>query len=150
MPLNRDLRGKVYDPVEYTVDPERVRRFAHAIGEDAPAFRDDDSARAAGFAGQLAPPTFVAAMNIAVSGQAVQDPDLGLDYSRVVHGAMEYEWERPARAGEALVAVPRLADVYARGIHEYLVIEAEVRDEAGAMVVRSRSTLISRGTAAGA
>jgi acyl dehydratase len=149
MPLNRDLRGKVYDPVEYTVDPERVRRFADAIGEDAPAFRDDDSARGGGSDGQLAPPTFVAVMNIAVSGQAVQDPDLGLDYSRVVHGTMEYEWERPARAGETLVAVPRIADVYARGPHEYLVIEAEVRDEAGAMVVRSRSTLISRGTAAG-
>jgi len=146
--LNRALKGRVYAPVSYTVEQDHVVRFAEAIGETAPVFRDRDAALQAGFAEQLAPPTFVTVMSISVSGQAVQDPELGLDYSRVVHGEMEYEWERPVLVGETLTAVPRIADVYARGPHEYLVLEAEIRDQDGAVVVRSRSTLLSRGTAA--
>lgn len=147
MPLNRGLRGKSYAPVTCTVERDRVVAFADAIGEESPVFRSAEAARRAGFEEQLAPPTFATVMNISISGQAVTDPQLGLDYSRVVHGEMEYEWHRPLRVGETLTAAPRIADIYARGPHEYLVIEAEIRDARGETVVLSRSTLLSRGTA---
>jgi acyl dehydratase len=149
MALNRKLKGKVYDPVVCVVERDRVVRFADAIGEDDPVYREPAASRRAGSDQQLAPPTFVTVMNIAVSGQAVQDPELGLDYSRVVHAEMGYEWRRPVRVGETLTAIPRIADIFARGPHEYLVIEAEIMDRSGATVVRSRSTLLSRGTASG-
>jgi acyl dehydratase len=148
MPLNQALKGKSYEPVTYTVERERVVAFADAIGEDRPVFRDPDAARVAGFAEQVAPPTFVTVMNMSISGQAVLDPELGLDYSRVVHGEMEYEWRRPAVVGETLTAIPRIADVYARGPNEFLVVEAEIKDANGETVVLSRSVLLSRGTAA--
>jgi acyl dehydratase len=147
MALNQALKGRTYEPVAYTVERERVTAFADAIGEDGPVFRDPGAARAAGFAEQVAPPTFVTVMNISISGQAVMDPDLGLDYSRVVHGEMEYEWHRPVVVGETLTATPRIADVYARGPNEFLVVEAEIKDASGETVVLSRSVLLSRGTA---
>ncbi len=148
MPLNQSLKGKEYEWVEFVVERDHILRFADAIGEDGPIFREAEAARAAGYDEQLAPPTFVTTMQIMTSGQAVLDPDLGLDYSRVVHGEQEYEWVRPVRAGETLSAVPRIADIYAKGPNEYLVIESEIRDESGATVVLARSTLLSRGTAA--
>ena len=95
MPLNRSLKGKTYEPVSFTVERDRVAAFADAIGEDAPVFRDPEAAKAAGFGEQVAPPTFVTAMQIMTSGQVVLDQELGLDYSRVVHGEQAYEWHRP-------------------------------------------------------
>jgi acyl dehydratase len=147
MPLNQELKGKTYEAVSFTVERDRVVRFADAIGEDAPVFRDPDAARVAGYAEQVAPPTFVTAMQIMTSGQVVLDQELGLDYSRVVHGEQAYEWHRPVVVGDVLSATPRIADIYAKGPNEFLVIEAEITDPSGQVVVIGRSTLLSRGTA---
>ena len=147
MPLNQALKGKSYEPVTFVVERDRVADFAAAVGEDGAVFRDAEAASAAGFAEQVAPPTFVTVMNISISGQAITDPELGLDYSRVVHAEMEYEWQRPVVVGDVLTAAPRIADVYARGPNEFLVVEADISDATGRTVVRSRSVLLSRGTA---
>jgi acyl dehydratase len=148
VPLNHALKGKEYQPVSFTVERERVTRFAEAIGEEDPIYRDAEAARASGFPEQVAPPTFATVLQIMTSGQAVVDPDLGLDYSRVVHGAQEYEWRRPIVVGDVLRATPRIADIYAKKSNEFLVTEADIRDASGETVVVSRSTLISRGTGA--
>jgi len=145
--MNQSLKGKEYQQVSFTVDRDRVLQFADAIGEDNPIFRDPEAARALGYPGQIAPPTFATVMQIMTSGQAVVDPELGLNYALVVHGEQEYEWHRPLLVGETLRATPRIADIYSRGPNEFLVIEAEIEDEAGNAVGLSRSTLLSRGTA---
>lgn len=147
MAMDYGLKGKEYREVAFTVDRAHVLAFCDAIGEEAPVFRSAEAAAAAGYQEQLAPPTFVAAMQPMVSGQVVLDPDLGLNYAMVVHGEQEYEWTRPVRVGDVLTTVPRIADVYARGSNEYLVIESDLRDAAGETVAVVRSTLLSRGTA---
>jgi acyl dehydratase len=149
MPLNHDLKGKEYKEVEFVIDRDHVARFADAIGEEAPIFRDAQAAKELGYDEQLAPPTFVTAMQIMTSGQVVLDQELGLNYSLVVHGEQEYEWRRPVKVGDKLRATPRIADIYARGPNEFLVIEADIKDGSGETVVIARSTLLSRGTASG-
>jgi acyl dehydratase len=149
MPLNAELKGKVYQEVEFAVDRARVLQFCDAIGERGEVFRDPEAARAAGYPEQLAPPTFATVLQIMTSGQAVVDQELGLNYALVVHGEQEYAYDRPIMVGDTLHATPRIADIYARGTHEYLVIESEVRDAAGERILVARSTLLSRGTAAG-
>jgi acyl dehydratase len=148
MPLNHALKGKEYQEVEFTVERDRVVQFAEAIGDDDPRFLDPEAAKGAGFADQLAPPTFPTVLQIMTSGQAVLDPELGLDYARVVHGEQEYEWHRPIAVGDVLKATPRIADIYARGPNEFLITEAEITDQKGEVVCVARSTLLSRGTAA--
>src|SRR5437870_3442445 len=148
MPLNQSLKGKEYQEVTFTVERERVVQFADAIGEDSPAFRDPEAARSLGYPEQLAPPTFITVMQIMTSAQVVLDQDLGLNYALVVHGEQEYEWRRPIHVGDVLRATPRIADIYARGPNEFLVIEAEIKDATGQTVVLGRTTLLSRGTAA--
>ncbi|MFN2590031.1 MAG: MaoC family dehydratase N-terminal domain-containing protein [Actinomycetota bacterium] len=147
MPLNHELKGKEYKEVSFTVDRDHVVRFCDAIGEQSPVFRDPAAAKEAGFDEQIAPPTFITALQIQTSGQVVMDQDLGLNYSMVVHGEQEYEYTRPLLAGETLMAVPRIADIYARGRNEFLVTEAEIRDPSGRVVCVARSTILSRGTA---
>jgi acyl dehydratase len=149
MPLNQSLKGKTYEPIEFTVESDRVTQFAQAIGDQDPRFLDPEAARAEGFPDQVAPPTFPTVMQILGSAQVVMDPELGLDYTRVVHGEQEYEWRRPMVAGDRLRAIPRIADIYARGPNEFLVTEAEIVDSEGEVVCVARSTLLSRGTAGG-
>jgi acyl dehydratase len=147
VPLNQLLKGKEYEQVSFPVERERVLQFADAIGEDDPIFRDPVAARRLGYPEQVAPPTFVTAMQIMTSGQVVVDQELGLNYTLVVHGEQEYDWRRPVVVGDVLSAVPRIADIYSKGPNEFLVIEAEIKDAAGETVVVARSTLLSRGTA---
>ncbi|HXY70924.1 MAG TPA: MaoC family dehydratase N-terminal domain-containing protein [Actinomycetota bacterium] len=146
MPLNKALVGKEYPPLTMEVDREAVERFADAIGEDGAVFHDAAAAKVAGFPEQLAPPTFPTRMQIAVSASVAADPELGLDYTRVVHGEQAFEWLRPVHVGDVLTAMPRIADVRARGPLEFVVVESEIRDAAGEVVLRARTTLLSRGT----
>jgi acyl dehydratase len=147
VPLNHALKGKEYQEVEFTVERDRVVQFAEAIGDHDPRSLDPEAAKGAGFPDQLAPPTFPTVLQIMTSGQAVLDPELGLDYARVVHGEQEYEWHRPIAVGDVLKATPRIADIYARGPNEFLITEAAITDQKGEVVVVARSTLLSRGTA---
>jgi acyl dehydratase len=149
VPLNTSLVGKEYAPLELAVEREHVTRFAEAIGEDAAVFLDADAARAAGYPEQLAPPTFVTTMQIMASAQAAADPELGLDYTRVVHGEQAYEYRRPVHVGDALTGVPRIAEIRAKGPLEFLVVESVIRDGDGEPVLVARTTLISRGGAGG-
>ena len=149
MPLKQSLKGKEYQEVSFPVKREDVLAFADAIGEENPIYRDAGAARAAGHPEQVAPPTFVTKMQILTSGQVVLDQELGLDYSRVVHGEQSYRWRRPVVVGDVLSATPRVADIYSRGPNEFLGIEADVKDASGQTVVVARSTLLSRGTAEG-
>lgn len=147
MPLNRALIGKVYEPATLTVERDRVTSFADAIGEEDPVYRDPEAARAAGFPEQLAPPTFGTVMEIATIVQVVSDPELGVDYTRIVHGAQEYEWTRPIRVGDVLTAVPRILDIRALGPNEILEVEADIADASGRTVMVARGSMLSRGTA---
>lgn len=149
MPLNQSLQGKEYQEITFPVDRERVGAFAAAVAEDGPLFNDASAAREAGYSEQVAPPTFVTVIQILASAQVVLDQELGLDYSRVVHGEQEFDWRRPVVVGDVLSAVPRISEIHAKGSNEFLVIESHIRDSAGETVVVARSTLISRGTARG-
>ncbi len=147
MSLNQSFKGKEYPEVTLTVERDQVRQFADAIREDAAIFRDPQAGKGAGYTEQVAPPTFVTKVQIMSSAQVVLDQDLGLNYMMVVHGEQEFEWRRPLVVGDVLTAVPRIADIYAKGPNEFLVIEAEIKDSSGETVAVSRTTLLSRGTA---
>jgi acyl dehydratase len=149
MPLNQSLKGKTYQDLEFEVEADRVNQFAVAVGEDDPRFTDPDAASAEGFPGQLAFPTFPTVLGIMVSAQVVVDPELGMDYSRVVHGEQEFDWRRPITVGDRLRASPNIADVFAKGPNEFLVIETVITNQGGDVVCVARSTLLSRGTAEG-
>lgn len=150
MPLNQSLKGKTYPEQTFEVERDRVTQFSLAVGEDDPRFLESGAAQAEGFPEQLAFPTFPTTVGILASAQVVTDQELGLDYSRVVHGEQDYEWRRPIVVGDALKAIPRIADIYTKGPNEFMVIEAEITDADGEVVCVARSTLLSRGTAGGA
>jgi acyl dehydratase len=148
MALNTALVGKQYAPLPpYAVSREKIREFATAIGDPAPAYTDPEAAVALGYPDVIAPPTFPFVLGRDALAQAMFDPELGLDYSRVVHGEQTFSYERPIHAGDVLIGHSRIADIRAAGPNELLVSECELRTSDGELVVTSRSLIISRGTA---
>jgi acyl dehydratase len=147
MPMNVDLAGKTYPPIPYEVGREKIREFATAVGETDRVYHDIDAAKEAGYAEQIAPATFATVLHLRAIPAVLTDPDLRLDYSRVVHGEQEFEYHRVIMAGDVLTATQRIADISFRGPLEFLRIETTITDEAGEVVVVARATLISRGTA---
>jgi acyl dehydratase len=149
--LNRDFIGREYPASStYEVGREHIRRFAEAVGDTSPACTDPEAARALGHPDVIAPPTFLTVLNFRFAKEGpVVDPDLGLDYSRVVHGEQSFELHRPVRAGDVLRVVSRVVDIKDAGRNELLSMAGEVTDADGEPVATLRSTIVSRGTAAG-
>jgi acyl dehydratase len=147
MPLNQALVGKAYPAVSYEVGREKLREFAVAVGETDPIFHDEAAARAAGHPDIPAVPTFAVVLSFRAGHVVYGDPELGLDYSRIVHGEQEFVHHRPIRAGDRLLATGKVATIQAKGRHELLTLETEIVTEHGEPVCTVRSTALSRGTA---
>ena len=148
MGINPGFVGKVYpDTAAYLIGREKVREFASAIGEFSPQFHDVQAARSAGYRDLPAPPTFAFVITMKALSFAMFDPELGLDYARVVHGEQGFEYVRPMVAGDEVVVRSVISDISVRGANEFLTTQADVFTLEGELLVRTDSTIVSRGTA---
>jgi acyl dehydratase len=100
---------------KYLVGREKVREYASAIGEQAPICHDVEAARAAGYADVVAPPMFAAVYKWRAMGPTVLDPEVGLDFSRLVHGAQEFTWHEPVVAGDEITTEATFLEEVKRG-----------------------------------
>src|SRR5215831_10218618 len=136
---SRDMIGRILSTGSATVDSAHVAAFARALGDASPAYAE------------VAPPTYpIAFMTQAMAGGMDAFLELGLNFMTLVHGEQEFEYARPIRVGETLTLTGRIADIYEKsgssGTLDFVVLETEARDAAGALVFFSRNTLISRRT----
>ena len=129
MPPRMDVAaaGKIYPDVPFTVDPERVRAFRAVFDESSGV-----------------PATFATAAEFTVIPRIVADPDLGLDFTRVLHGNQEYEFQRPLEEGETLVIRSRIDSIREMRGNAFLVLVTDLVDPDGEVVCTARSTLIER------
>lgn len=147
MALDPSFVGRSYPPAEpYQVGREKIREFADAIGDDDPLFRDPEAARAAGHPDVIAPPTFAIIVSMRSQHALIDDPELGLDYSRVVHGDQSFTHHRPVHAGDELAATVHVDAIRSAAGNDILTVRCEVLDAAGEPVTTTRSTLVARGT----
>ncbi|CAN3981218.1 MULTISPECIES: MaoC family dehydratase N-terminal domain-containing protein [Streptomycetaceae] len=145
MALDPSFIGRTYPPTEpYEVGREKIREFAVAVGDANPVYRDPEAAKALGHPDVIAPPTFPIVLTMRASGQVVQDPELGLDYSRVVHGDQKFSYTRPVRAGDRLTVSVTVDNIKSLAGNDVLTVRGEVADESGEHVVTSVMTLVAR------
>jgi acyl dehydratase len=146
MPLDQSLVGRTYPPTEpYQVGREKIREFAAAIGAQDALYHDVEAAQKAGYRDVVAPPTFPIILSFAAMDQITNDPELGMDYSRVVHGDQRFTYRRPIVAGDELVVVSIVDDITQRGGHDFLTTRAELATPAGEPVVTVVGKLVVRG-----
>lgn len=145
--ITEDMRRHISIPSEpWVVEVERgaIVRYADAICDPNPMYRDRAYAQAHGSQDIVAPPGFL--------GWPVSEPQsvrLPSPFFRNVTGGMELVYERPIRAGERLIATAKLVEINEKqgrpGVGHMLfqVIETTYRDMDGKVVVTHRVTDIT-------
>ncbi len=129
----------------YQVGREKIREFAEAIGDDDVLYRDPGAARACGYSDVLAPPTFAMILVLRAQQELVSDPELGLDYRRMVHGSQSFTHHRPIEAGDELAVALHVEGIRTMGGNDMLTVRCEITDRAGAPVTTARTMLVIRG-----
>jgi acyl dehydratase len=146
MPLDASFVGRTDPPTPpYEVGREKIREFAEAIGDPNPVYRSQAAAQELGYPDVIAPPTFPIVLTMKAGHQVVQDPELGVDYSRVVHGEQRFVHIRPVRAGDLLQVVVTVADIRAAAGNDLVSTRSEVSTVAGELVTTAYSTIVVRG-----
>ena len=146
MAVNRDYIGRTFPPSEpYEVSRVKIAEFANAIGDPNPVYRDRGAAQAAGHPDVIAPPTFAIVVSMASSGQAVRDPELGINYAMVVHGEQRFEYARPIGAGDLLTATSTISDIREAGGNVLISTRTDIQAESGEHVCTAHSILVERG-----
>ena len=125
--VNQAAEGKTYEPVAFDIDEARVRAFNDLFGGS-----------------DGVPPTFLTAAEFTVFPMVIGDPELALDFRKVVHGSQEYEFRRPLQLGETLTVHARIASIRQKGGNGFLVVEMRMNDVAGETVATARATMIER------
>lgn len=144
MALNVELLGKRYQSMTYEVGREKIREFAAAVGDSNPAYLDVDAARSLGHTDLVAPPTFAVVVTRDPQLAVIEDPELGLDFSRVVHGDQKFEFARPIVAGDVLTTTASVAAAHNRAGNDFLTIRSDVVGSDGEPVVSVFATLVAR------
>jgi acyl dehydratase len=148
VPIDPSFVGRTYPASEpYEVGIEKIREFAAALGDENPAYRDREAAKALGHPDVIAPPTFPFLLTFRASRVVVEDPDLGIDYSRVVHGEERFVAARPVRAGDVLTVTVTVESIRSAGGHDMVTSRSDVATVEGEHVVSAYSTLVVRGAA---
>jgi acyl dehydratase len=149
MSLDQSFVGRVYPPTEpYEVGREKIREFAAAVGDPNPVYRDPAAARKLGYPDVIAPPTFAIIVTSRAAHQVIMDPELGVDYSRVVHGEQRFEHVRPIHAGDALTVVVTVESIRSAAGNDIITTKGDVSTVDGEPVLTALNTLVVRGVSA--
>ncbi len=136
--------GKSYPPFEYEVGREKIREYAHSVGEDNPVHHDRAAAQEAGFRDVVAPPMFAVVYSAGAVGPAVLDPEIEIELARMLHGSQAFEWGEPVCAGDTITTTATVKDMYERDGKKFYVFESVSRNQDGQEVVRGTWTNIVR------
>ncbi|MEU5049727.1 MaoC family dehydratase N-terminal domain-containing protein [Streptomyces sp. NPDC021096] len=145
MALDQSFVGRTYPATDpYEVGREKIREFAEAVGDANSAYTDPEAARALGHPDVIAPPTFVFAITFRAAGVVLRDPQLGLDYDRVVHGEQKFAYTRPVGAGDRLTVTSTIESIKSLAGNDVLMVRGEVHDANEEHVVTVHTKLVAR------
>jgi acyl dehydratase len=143
----RQFIGKSSQPVKNEVEKGAIRKFAQAIGDPNPLYRDEEAAKNSRFGRMVAPPTFSRTFDYGAI------PGLEFPKEGLIHGEQSFEYFKPLLAGDVVYCTNTLVDAFEKqgklGRMIFLVFEQRVVDETGELVQTSRSTVIYRGQGGG-
>jgi acyl dehydratase len=130
------LKGKVgvaWEPREYLIEGEMIRRFTRAVGDDNPLWRD----------GNIAPPTFTLSIGFE---QFVDDLMKLTPFNTVLMGSTEIESYQPMKLGDVITVVFKISNLRERkgqmGQMAFMTFESTYKNQQGELVARCRQMVI--------
>ena len=141
---NKSLYGVEHRAGPFPVTRELVQAFSIGIGETSPVFTDVETARAAGYADLLAPPTLCT-----IFVRQIQLPSIDLEFGKIsMHAGQRVQSIAPILAGDQLSASSHLKDVYAKtgrtGTMVFVVWETTFSNQDGAVVAEVEESFARR------
>ena len=128
----------------YSVGREKIREYAAATGEQSPVCLDVAAAREAGFEDLVAPPMFAAVYSWRAMAPVVLDPEIGVDFSRLVHGGQDFTWHAPVIAGDEITTEAEFVDEVKRGDIKVYTFSSRSTNQRGELVCEGTWTNIVR------
>lgn len=145
MPVNIEAEGRSYGPFEpYEVTRVKIREFADAVDAYSGAHRDVAVAQAEGYTDLVAPTTFAVIIAQRAEFHVVTDPEVGVDFSKVVHADERFTYIRPLVAGDVISTTVHIESIKQRTGISMVTTRAELTDQDGAPVATVTSTLAVR------
>ena len=133
-----------------------VRRYAEAVGNDNPLYRDEEYAAASRYGRIIATPGFFG-WPVKPVRATTGHPDIVLDlqealaregFPRILDGGIEYDFYLPVRAGDILVSSVTIQDIAEKeGKSGRMVVcrfETKYLNQNGDLVAKSQQTFIAR------
>ena len=150
--------GMEFSPYSLTVEKNKIAEFAAAVAqkEDTESirniYRDEQKAREAGYESIPIPPTFPTSFVFWTGGGLQGTVDgVGADLNKLLHSEEEYEYFKPICAGDTLTRKMKVVEMYERGkkerkgwYAEITVLQTDVFNQNGELVLRARTTFIER------
>jgi acyl dehydratase len=135
MAVDPSVAGRTFPSTPpYTVSREKLLEFAHATGST--------------YDGGAAPATFPIVVAFAAMTALMQDPSVGIELHRVVHGEQRFTYERPVVAGDQLTATLTVDSLRQIGGADIIGTRSEIVDGEGQPVCTAYATLVHRGEVA--
>ncbi|MBF6174722.1 FAS1-like dehydratase domain-containing protein [Nocardia blacklockiae] len=128
----------------FTVDAERIRDYARAIGNGDPIHLDESVAAARGFGALVAPPTFATMVWMRAEEETLAAMVPGFHTGRILHADRALDIVRPLLDGDRVSC-----DVHFESFRHYrdydiVSMVTTLRDHEGQIVVVGSSTLLVR------
>ena len=139
------LIGKSFDPGLYAVGREKIREYAIAVGETNPLHHDLHVARNRGYDDLVAPPMFAVVYCGGALGPVMFDPEVGIDFARLLHSAQEFRWGPLVVAGDEIETTMTVKDISARGAMGFYTFESVSTNQDGDTVCVGTWSNIVRG-----
>jgi acyl dehydratase len=139
----------------FDVTARDIRRFADAIGDPDPLYRDEEYARGTVHGGIVAPPLFCHALAFEdVPAEQLREDglpaelDVPLPASRAVGGGSCFDVGAPIRPGDRVTARKVIDDIYAKpgssGDLVFVVLATTYTNQHGEVVAHERATFVNR------
>lgn len=140
--MSDDVIGRWSTPVANLVERGAVRKFADAIGDFNPLYRDDQAAKQSRYGRMIAPPTFSRTFDYGmIEGFELQKDGL-------IHGEQAFHFERPIYVGEEVLCSMRVADTYTRnggsGRMTFYLLEQKGESKQGELIFTAKMNVIWR------
>ena len=128
--INPDSVGRTFKGADLiTVTQSEIDAFAAVIGESETS---------------VAPPTFSIRISLSQYESILTQPEIGVNWSRLVHGDQKFEIYRPVVAGDIFTCSATIETLRTVAGNEIISVRSDLHNGAQ-LVVSSWSTLVVRG-----
>lgn len=144
--IDRSYIGHSFQPVTVDIEKGRLKFFAKATGQEDPIYLDDEAAKAAGYSGLPAAPTFLFSVDLEQDNPMGFLDLLDVDIARLLHGEQEFEYHLPICAGDSITMQSRITDIYDKndGAMEFIVQTFKATNQRDEHVADMTRTLVVR------